>query len=707
MLKFTAIDIVGDELELLQLAGTLLQSRLFTEKEQKKFMLQVQVTGQPARMPIARDQMVGKSGLSYKPPSEFSVMISLAYGLADALDGLAHEMIHMSQLRSGRLKVHVKTKKIDGVKQPLYFAKWGKQKPVMIDSLAYAERGWEQEAYQWQTQLRTDALALMLGAPHQLHLQSDKGELALFEAVGPMASSQSAAPVNASAQPLMPQMPQVPQMGGPQFPAQAPSIQAPQASMATMMPPVSAPPISAPPISAPVSAPPALPPTASPQPVYSTPPSVPHPQAEQVPHQMMEMSPSHQMTAQPAEMAPSAGQGMPQSSPMAQSPQPQVVSDIKPVMARAVTRPAVPAAGAELPAMPSVPMPVEPTSFKQSETQSEPAPNMTPAPEVSQNGLETGIDSDALSIETEVEITPPTFEAELENATPATLHASVSGEIDASPDVVSEKIAEDVIDTEQGFAVMEDAGTEQNAASFDEEETEAVAPPTSLPEAALDDDVLAALMADDAAEPQTDVGLDVGQDSGSADTNAHAEIVPNSDTSGVEASEVEISSLDASGEDKSAADEFEKREIIADQGLDDDIALSLGADAEAREDVASSVNNETALHVDTSEELAVEPAILRDDKASKPVPTMTPEPTVPPQAPLYDSFGSAPDLTALNSAATDTDAAFNPPRFVDVEGVGEARQLNEGAVDSKLKDLQARGLADVDVSRAKQSEELS
>ena len=219
MIQFSAIDIVGDELELLQLAGGILQSRLFAAREQKKFMVNVQVTSQPNRVPIDRDQMIGKSGLGYSPPKEFSLLLPLANGLADALDMLAHELIHIAQLRAGRLRITRKKMKINGVRQMVHLAKWGKAKPVIIDQTPYHERGWEIEAHQWHGQLRIDAISLLLGAPHHQHLQSVKGELALFEAVAPVPQSQ------ASGQAAQPQT----QMAPPQMaPQMQPTQMAPQ-----------------------------------------------------------------------------------------------------------------------------------------------------------------------------------------------------------------------------------------------------------------------------------------------------------------------------------------------------------------------------------------------------------------------------------------------------------------------------------------------
>ena len=89
---------------------------------------------------------------------------------------------------------------------------------------------------------------------------------------------------------------------------------------------------------------------------------------------------------------------------------------------------------------------------------------------------------------------------------------------------------------------------------------------------------------------------------------------------------------------------------------------------------------------------------------AKPAPL--PEPQAAPEVD-YEEFGAAPDLSGLNAQATDRDKAFQDLRLVDVAGLDEKRVLQSDSVDAKLKDLQSRGLADIDVNRAKQSEELT
>lgn len=673
MLQFTAIDIVGDELELLQLAGNILQARLFDETDQKKFMVQVHVSGQPSRMPVARDQMIGKSGLTTKPPSEFSVLVSLFGGLADAVDMLAHELIHISQLRSGRLKVHAKTKKIDGVKQRVHFAKWGKAKPVMIDTLAYAERGWEQEAYQWQTQLRMDAIALMLGAPHHIHVQSAKGELALFEAKGPLPPS-SAAPAPAPQDQMAPSAPFAPP------PLQQAGVR-PQMAMqqaASFAPPQHA----------------AVPPTQPAMPVMQQ--SAPQ----------LDAGMSSPVTGQPAQM-PSMGHEMVNMQVPQQAAQPAEVTPampmdpaptIMPVMARAVARPATPTTS-EMPAMPDVPVPAEPTSFKPIEDYAAKAEKEA-SPESASSPVEADLTGDIGIDEIQPDIGTNALLDDAENMS-TTL---------ADDDLLTE------VDITSGGGIDADDGTEaddsmlephdEDASNVETEiavldETEPFEPAASLPEAALDDDVLAALMADDAADQLPDVSATDEMASASVDSSLN-------------------DGNEAAAEDEAGLVKFDDAEITADSIAEDDIDTGINLDAAILDASMGSGTTESETisgETSTDSEQNFAPASLdiqKDVKDDTILPTETtaisPDTTSSiPEAdpPKYDAFGSAPDLTALNAVATDADKAFAQPRFVDVDGVGEARQLNEGAVDSKLKDLQARGLADVDVSRAIRSEELS
>ena len=623
MIQFTAIDIVGDELELLQLAGSILQSRLFDEKDQKKFMVQIQVTGQQGRMPVQREQMIGKSGLSYKPPHEFNCLVSLANGLADAIDMLAHELIHISQLRYGRLRVSAKKKKINGVKQPVYFAKWRKNKVVGMDQLAYHEREWELEAFHWQTVLRMDAIALMLGTPYQLHVQSAKGELALFPATGPSGANQDASQMGSgtmaggfSAPPPQPQMP-------------PPFLQQPAMGQA----PIQQPPTMAPPIAP--AAPPAMTPQAMPAPAMGV------PQQQMAPNQQiqpqMPAAPQIQASPQPVmqPQMPMMQQPQPTPNPVQQPPQQAVQIPVPPpIVARAVSLPVA----SEMPAMPAAPVPVEPTSFKQADPQDA-------QPKSDALGDVPGIDDSILPA-------VPNFADEAENTSPVSMRAEAP-------------LQDEILDSDSDDA--HDSQTKSN---------EVAPPPEPLPDMALDDDVLAALMADDANMPEPDV----------PETNMPEPDMPEPDAP--EAEDMDLSSL--SDGDKIGVDASDLNPDL-NSDLNSDLAPELQPQVQ-----------EAAKDVDIPAPAAPTPSadMLSAEKQTNG------EGTAPSVTPQYDEFGSAPDLSDLNANATETNIAFQQQRFVDVDGVDEARPLDSGAVDAKLKDLQARGLADADISRAKDSEEL-
>ena len=174
-----------------------------------------------------------------------------------------------------------------------------------------------------------------------------------------------------------------------------------------------------------------------------------------------------------------------------------------------------------------------------------------------------------------------------------------------------------------------------------------------LADAALDDDVLAALMADDEVEP-------------------------------------------VSGEVIAAADSYglsdDADEAIHNDSQPDDIPEEASEDIPLKSNPVPAAEVPIVVPTPHAELVAAE----QEMQQQKPVPSVN-----------YDEFGSAPDLSDLNAQATDTDAAFHQQRFVDVDGIDEARPLNASSVDAKLKDLQARGLAESDISRAKSSEELT
>ena len=632
MIQFSAIDIVGDELELLQLAGGILQSRLFAAREQKKFMVNVQVTSQPNRMPIDRDQMIGKSGLGYTPPKEFSLLLPLANGLADALDMLAHELIHIAQLRAGRLRITRKKMKINGVRQMVHLAKWGKAKPVIIDQTPYHERGWEIEAHQWHGQLRIDAISLLLGAPHHQHLQSAKGELALFEAVAPVPQSQASGQAQPQPQP-QPQM--APQMQPPQM---APQMPAAQPQMTPQMAPQIAPQM----------------PAAQPQ-------MAPQMQPPQMAQQMAPQMQPPQMA--PQMQAPQMAPQMPAAQPQMQPPQmaPQMPAEPRVVKARAVARPAA----SELPAMPEAPLPVEPTSFKAAD------PEMVPEPIVATTEA-TPADLGAAAVAEDNGM------AEAPLADSADLDAALVSEIEdvatlTPPAFGAEPESASVMDDTDIAAALDDADDSDEAALA------AVAdmPADDTEDMALDDDVLAALMAEDTSDAAADIPTEaVPVQKAEPDDAALAALL---------AAETDDSPADMAGTGDTAD--------VADPVEDEDLAAAL---AQSEPAVAPEIAQEVAPKAT--------PAAPPAAAAAKPAPL--PEPQAAPEVD-YEEFGAAPDLSGLNAQATDRDKAFQDLRLVDVAGLDEKRVLQSDSVDAKLKDLQSRGLADSDIKRAKQSEELT
>ena len=620
MIQFSAIDIVGDELELLQLAGGILQSRLFAAREQKKFMVNVQVTSQPNRVPIDRDQMIGKSGLGYTPPKEFSLLLPLANGLADALDMLAHELIHIAQLRAGRLRITRKKMKINGVRQMVHLAKWGKAKPVIIDQTPYHERGWEIEAHQWHGQLRIDAISLLLGAPHQQHLQAAKGELALFEAVAPVPRGQVSGQAQMGQAQPQPQM-APPQMQPPQMPAAQPQMQ-PQIHPPQMVP---------------------------------------------------QMAP--QMPAAQPHMAPQMAPQMPAAQPQMA---PQMPAEPKVVKARAVARPAA----SELPAMPEAPLPVEPTSFKAAD------PEMVPEPIVAAaDAAPADLDAAAMAEDNGM--------AEAPLADNADLDAALASEIEdvatlTPPAFGAEPEAASVMDDVDIAAALDDADDP------DEGALSAIAdmPADDTEDMALDDDVLAALMAEDTTDAATDI---------------QTKAVP---AQRAEPDDVDGAAVNHATEEGADIDDAALAALLAAETDDSPADMAGAADAADAADAVDPVEDEALAAAlaqsepEVAQEVAPEstPVAPAAPAAAKPAPL--PEPQAAPEVD-YEEFGAAPDLSGLNAQATDRDKAFQDLRLVDVAGLDEKRVLQSDSVDAKLKDLQSRGLADIDVNRAKQSEELT
>ncbi len=182
MVEVNSIDSVPGEAELLAYAANYMAARLFTARQRKSLSVLIDVTKEPVRVPVTRAMLgLQKSGLGTRPPTLFEMTVSTGFGIRDAAETIAHEMLHISQAVNGRLLIAVKKTKVAGRKTMVDTARWMGGKPVVIDNLAWHMRPWEIEACHWQELLVDEFLGMSTGQITDQPVQSPKRrQLALY-----------------------------------------------------------------------------------------------------------------------------------------------------------------------------------------------------------------------------------------------------------------------------------------------------------------------------------------------------------------------------------------------------------------------------------------------------------------------------------------------------------------------------------------------
>ena len=175
MIKVTDSSVTDEELELIVTATRFFLDRLLPAAQQKKLTLNIDVTDRPGRTPIAIKWLVGSSGFfGWKPPRHFAMTISVAAGVKDGLEVAANEIVHVAQTVSGRLKISLKNRKVNGKSENAYAASWVNSKFAFVDMTPRDDRLWETEAYQLKTQLVHEFLAWSAGSLKKLPMQKPK-----------------------------------------------------------------------------------------------------------------------------------------------------------------------------------------------------------------------------------------------------------------------------------------------------------------------------------------------------------------------------------------------------------------------------------------------------------------------------------------------------------------------------------------------------
>ena len=186
MIKVTDSSVGDGEVELIVTAARFFLDRLVPAAQQKKLMLNVGVTDKPGRTPIAVKWLVGSSGFfGWRPPRHFVMTVSVAAGIKDGLEVAANEIVHVAQTVTGRLKICLKSRKVNGKREDAYAASWVNGKFAFIDMTPRDNRLWEAEAHLLKTQLVDEFLAWSAGRLKTLPTQKPKKNIYGLYAIRP------------------------------------------------------------------------------------------------------------------------------------------------------------------------------------------------------------------------------------------------------------------------------------------------------------------------------------------------------------------------------------------------------------------------------------------------------------------------------------------------------------------------------------------
>ena len=186
MIKVTDSSVADSEVELIVTAARFFLDRLVPAAQQKKLMLNVEVTDKPGRKPIAVKWLVGSSGFfGWRPPRHFVMTVSVAAGIKDGLEVAANEIVHVAQTVTGRLKICLKSRKVNGKREDAYAASWVNGKFAFIDMTPRDNRLWEAEAHLLKTQLVDEFLAWSAGRLKTLPTQKPKKNVYGLYAIRP------------------------------------------------------------------------------------------------------------------------------------------------------------------------------------------------------------------------------------------------------------------------------------------------------------------------------------------------------------------------------------------------------------------------------------------------------------------------------------------------------------------------------------------
>ena len=113
MIEIIAIDNQTAQADLLRLAASFFESRLFSPKQQKQLHMVVEVSASMPPRPISREQLAKKPGLFKSAKYQFDCAVNVAQGFEMALSQFTHELVHASQIINNRYEIMLKPTKKD------------------------------------------------------------------------------------------------------------------------------------------------------------------------------------------------------------------------------------------------------------------------------------------------------------------------------------------------------------------------------------------------------------------------------------------------------------------------------------------------------------------------------------------------------------------------------------------------------------------
>ena len=209
-IEVIAINLPAGEEELLVAGAHYFADRLLKPKQQKAITLRIEVSNTPIRVPLTRDMLSESPGVfGASLPSVFEMSVSTAAGIKDALEVIAHEIVHVSQVLNRRLRMRPCQVKSGKVKHMSHAVSWLGDKFPSMDELAWHLRPWEIEACQWQTILVNEFIERMTGKNMPIVTQRGRNnQLALLNvrpsAIKAPPQSPSLSPVKATNEPTLP-----------------------------------------------------------------------------------------------------------------------------------------------------------------------------------------------------------------------------------------------------------------------------------------------------------------------------------------------------------------------------------------------------------------------------------------------------------------------------------------------------------------------